>query len=45
MFVLAGLLTYLLVVADQLIALVIAIPLIAVVIWAAFRPNLGRARR
>jgi hypothetical protein len=45
MFVLAGVITGLLVGGDHGFALVFAIPLIAFVIWRAFRPKLSRDRR
>jgi hypothetical protein len=44
-FVLAGVITGLLVVGDHRVALAFAIPLIAFVIWLAFRPKLSRDRR
>jgi hypothetical protein len=44
-FVLAGAMTGLFVVGDHGIALVFAIPLIALVVWLAFRPKLSRDRR
>jgi hypothetical protein len=44
-FVLAGVITGLLVIGNYGIALVFAIPLIAFVIWLACRPKLSRDRR